>query len=158
MHMTNLIQITCLQLLWFVKFNGSYLSFNLMQTAYENFRKRYEGSSNPYDKGIIGNIREVLFAPLPPSRVDFRAEAMPWWNVEDKMPPLGWPFKSSEHSGKAWVEWLLSWEQQYLPGKIFLRTNTDQEFLQKRYQIASTYKYKLCYSNSMVVQWMEVVQ
>ncbi|XP_021293072.1 LOW QUALITY PROTEIN: probable protein S-acyltransferase 6 [Herrania umbratica] len=47
------------------------------QTAYENFRYRYEGSSNPYDKGIISNIKEVLFAPLPPSGVDFRAEVIP---------------------------------------------------------------------------------
>ncbi|TYJ00812.1 hypothetical protein E1A91_A13G111000v1 [Gossypium mustelinum] len=66
----------------------SYLTA-INQTAYENFRNSYEGSPNPYDKGIIGNITEVLFAPLPPSRVDFRAEAMTRWNVEDEMPPLG---------------------------------------------------------------------
>ncbi|PPS01484.1 hypothetical protein GOBAR_AA19182 [Gossypium barbadense] len=66
----------------------SYLTA-INQTAYENFRNSYEGSPNPYDKGIIGNITEVLFAPLPPSRVDFRAEAMPRWNVEDEKPPLG---------------------------------------------------------------------
>ncbi|OMO72263.1 Zinc finger, DHHC-type, palmitoyltransferase [Corchorus olitorius] len=54
------------------------------QTTYENFRYRYESSPNPYDKGIISNIKEVLFAPLPPSRVDFRAEMMiPRWNMED---------------------------------------------------------------------------
>lgn len=34
-------------------------------------------SKNPYDKGIINNIMEVLFVPLPPSRVDFRAEVTP---------------------------------------------------------------------------------
>ncbi|XWS34270.1 hypothetical protein CRYUN_Cryun21dG0026300 [Craigia yunnanensis] len=56
------------------------------QTAYENFRYPYEGSPNPYDKGIISNIKEVLFAPLPPPRVDFRAEVMPRWNMEDEMP------------------------------------------------------------------------
>jgi palmitoyltransferase ZDHHC9/14/18 len=34
-------------------------------------------SKNPYDKGIINNIMEVLFVALPPSRVDFRAEITP---------------------------------------------------------------------------------
>ncbi|KAJ0052781.1 hypothetical protein Pint_02029 [Pistacia integerrima] len=47
------------------------------QTAYENFRQRYVDSQNPYDKGILSNVKEVLFAPVPPSRVDFRAEVMP---------------------------------------------------------------------------------
>ncbi|KAF9669527.1 hypothetical protein SADUNF_Sadunf14G0116800 [Salix dunnii] len=44
------------------------------QTGYENFRQSYMGSQNPFDKGMPSNIREVLFEPLPPSRVDFRAE------------------------------------------------------------------------------------
>ncbi|KAG4111138.1 hypothetical protein ERO13_D13G088650v2 [Gossypium hirsutum] len=77
--------------IWFLGglaiFHSSLTAIN--QTAYENFRNRYEGSPNPYDKGIISNITEVLFSPLPPSRVDFRAEAMPRWNVEDEKPPLG---------------------------------------------------------------------
>ncbi|KAK8667945.1 hypothetical protein V6N13_105418 [Hibiscus sabdariffa] len=67
----------------------SYLTA-INQTAYENFRNQYEGSPNPYDKGIIRNIKEVLFAPLPPSRVDFRAEAMPRWNREDHENPPHW--------------------------------------------------------------------
>lgn len=45
-----------------------------MQTAYENFRQRFAGSKSPHDKGILGNIKEVLFVAMPPSRVDFRAE------------------------------------------------------------------------------------
>ncbi|KAK1566578.1 hypothetical protein Q3G72_001592 [Acer saccharum] len=52
------------------------------QTAYENFRQRYVDSKNPYDKGIISNYKEVLFVPLPPSRVDFRAEVMPIWQIK----------------------------------------------------------------------------
>ncbi|KAG6657799.1 probable protein S-acyltransferase 6 [Carya illinoinensis] len=44
------------------------------QTAYENFRQRYVRFRNPYDKGILHNFMEVLFVPMPPSRVDFRAE------------------------------------------------------------------------------------
>ncbi|KAK3003905.1 hypothetical protein RJ639_018641 [Escallonia herrerae] len=50
------------------------------QTAYENFRQRYFGSRNPYDKGILNNIMEILIMRLPPSRVDFRAEVTPWWS------------------------------------------------------------------------------
>ncbi|KAF4382655.1 hypothetical protein F8388_015483 [Cannabis sativa] len=45
------------------------------QTAYENFRQRFVGSKSPYDKGVCGNIKEVLFVGMPPSKVDFRAEA-----------------------------------------------------------------------------------
>ncbi|XP_030928408.1 probable protein S-acyltransferase 6 [Quercus lobata] len=50
------------------------------QTAYENFRQSYVGSKNPFDKGILNNIKEFLFVPLPPSRVDFRAEVTPRWS------------------------------------------------------------------------------
>lgn len=32
---------------------------------------------NPYDKGVVSNIKEALFAKLPPSKVDFQAVAMP---------------------------------------------------------------------------------
>uniref|UniRef100_A0A6N2MEU3 S-acyltransferase n=1 Tax=Salix viminalis TaxID=40686 RepID=A0A6N2MEU3_SALVM len=46
------------------------------QTGYENFRESYMGSQNPFDRGMPSNIMEVLFEPLPPSRVDFRAEVM----------------------------------------------------------------------------------
>ncbi|XP_047331311.1 probable protein S-acyltransferase 5 [Impatiens glandulifera] len=45
------------------------------QTFYENFRQKYLGSQNPYDKGILLNMKEVLFAPfLQPSQINFRAE------------------------------------------------------------------------------------
>ncbi|KAK8522734.1 hypothetical protein V6N12_056434 [Hibiscus sabdariffa] len=68
----------------------SYLTA-INQTAYENFRNQYEGSPNPYDKGIISNIKEVVFAPLPPSKVDFRTEVMPRRNTEDHENPPHWP-------------------------------------------------------------------
>ncbi|XP_015577875.1 probable protein S-acyltransferase 1 [Ricinus communis] len=42
------------------------------QTAYENFRQFYVGCRNPFDKGILSNIKEALFSALPPSGVDFR--------------------------------------------------------------------------------------
>ncbi|KAL5573333.1 hypothetical protein UlMin_022930 [Ulmus minor] len=45
------------------------------QTAYENYKERYGSSKSPYNKGIINNFKEVLFVPMPPSKVDFRAAA-----------------------------------------------------------------------------------
>lgn len=53
-----------------------------MQTAYENFRQRYADSQNPYDKGIVSNFKDVLFGPVPPSRVDFRAEVTSSWHIK----------------------------------------------------------------------------
>ncbi|OVA11484.1 zinc finger protein [Macleaya cordata] len=49
----------------------------LNQTAYENFRRHHVDYPNPYNKGILSNIKEVCFVGLPPSRVNFRAEATP---------------------------------------------------------------------------------
>ncbi|KAL4359685.1 hypothetical protein AHAS_Ahas08G0102100 [Arachis hypogaea] len=46
------------------------------QTAYENFRQRYVGSKNPYDRGILSNFKEAFFAAVPLPRVDFRAEVV----------------------------------------------------------------------------------
>nr|AQX44144.1 hypothetical protein [Apostasia odorata] len=45
----------------------------LNQTARENFKQRYAESPNPYDKGLLSNIKEALFTRLPPSKVNFRA-------------------------------------------------------------------------------------
>ncbi|KAF3443676.1 hypothetical protein FNV43_RR13366 [Rhamnella rubrinervis] len=49
------------------------------QTAYENFRQRFVGAKNPYDKGILCNFKEVFFVRLPPPRVDFQSEITPTW-------------------------------------------------------------------------------
>ncbi|KAL1298896.1 hypothetical protein AAHE18_18G066000 [Arachis hypogaea] len=46
------------------------------QTAYENFRQRYVGSKNPYDRGILNNFKDAFFAAVPLPRVDFRAEVV----------------------------------------------------------------------------------
>lgn len=59
-----------------------------MQTTYENFRYRYDRKENPYNRGTIKNLKEVLFSKIPPSMVNFRAyvqedEIM----VMDKMDP-----------------------------------------------------------------------
>lgn len=45
-----------------------------MQTTYENFRALYERQANPYNKGMMGNFREVFFSSIPPSRNKFRAK------------------------------------------------------------------------------------
>ncbi|CAM8957450.1 unnamed protein product [Rhodiola kirilowii] len=44
------------------------------QTGYEKFRQRYATSGNPFNKGILSNVKEALFSPMPPSAVDFRGE------------------------------------------------------------------------------------
>jgi len=46
-----------------------------VQTSHERYKGRYRSSPNPYDKGVVGNIKECLFDKLPPPRVDFRAAA-----------------------------------------------------------------------------------
>ncbi|CAD6217917.1 unnamed protein product [Miscanthus lutarioriparius] len=45
------------------------------KTSHERYKGRYRSSPNPYDKGVVGNIKECLFDKLPPPRVDFRAAA-----------------------------------------------------------------------------------
>ncbi|CAL1407026.1 unnamed protein product [Linum trigynum] len=62
--------------IWFL---GSLAGFHLYliavnQTAYENFRQSYNSSMNPYDRGILSNVKEALFAPVSPSAVDFHAQ------------------------------------------------------------------------------------
>ncbi|CAL9088498.1 unnamed protein product [Musa acuminata var. zebrina] len=49
------------------------------QTARENFKQSYAKTPNPYDKGILRNIKEALFTRLPPSKVNFRALVEPDW-------------------------------------------------------------------------------
>ncbi|MED6122160.1 hypothetical protein PIB30_037239 [Stylosanthes scabra] len=44
------------------------------ETAYENFRQRYVGSKNPYDRGILSNFKEAFLVAVPLPRVDLRAE------------------------------------------------------------------------------------
>ncbi|XP_068653911.1 probable protein S-acyltransferase 1 [Aristolochia californica] len=46
------------------------------QTAYEHFKRRNKDTPNPYDKGILRNVKEALFTRNPSSRVDFQAEVV----------------------------------------------------------------------------------
>ncbi|KAL5994827.1 hypothetical protein ACLOJK_024884 [Asimina triloba] len=45
----------------------------IIKTTYENFRSRYDKKDNPYDTGILRNIKEALFTKTPPSMNDFRS-------------------------------------------------------------------------------------
>ena len=53
--------------------NQSILIFVLLQTAYKNFRYRYDKKENPYNKGTMKNLREVFFSKIPPSMHKFRS-------------------------------------------------------------------------------------
>ncbi|KAI4341328.1 hypothetical protein MLD38_026062 [Melastoma candidum] len=60
--------------LWFVGgltvFHSYLISTN--QTTYENFRFHYDQQANPYNIGILGNWKEVIFSSIPPSKNKFR--------------------------------------------------------------------------------------
>lgn len=61
---------------WFV---GGLTVFHLYlistnQSTYENFRYRYDGRANPYNKGVIENFKEIFWNSIPASKNKFRAE------------------------------------------------------------------------------------
>ncbi|WVZ51398.1 hypothetical protein U9M48_002549 [Paspalum notatum var. saurae] len=64
---------------WFVGGLTAFHSYLVCtnQTTYENFRYRYEGKANPFNRGAAANVAEAFFAPIPPSRNDFRAKVSP---------------------------------------------------------------------------------
>lgn len=49
------------------------------QTTYENFRYRYDRKENPYNRGMINNLKEIFFSKTVPSLVNFRE----WVTEED---------------------------------------------------------------------------
>ncbi|MCO5597223.1 hypothetical protein L7F22_051299 [Adiantum nelumboides] len=62
---------------WFV---GGLTAFHLYlmstnQTTYENFRYRYDKKINPFNQSVLRNVWEILCSSIPPSKVDFRAQA-----------------------------------------------------------------------------------
>ncbi|XP_022888012.1 probable protein S-acyltransferase 3 [Olea europaea var. sylvestris] len=88
--LSAILIVYCFITFWFVGgltvFHFYLISTN--QTTYENFRYRYDRKENPYNRGTIKNLKEVLFSKIPPSMVNFRAyvqedEIM----VMDKMDP-----------------------------------------------------------------------
>ncbi|XP_043690409.1 probable protein S-acyltransferase 4 isoform X1 [Telopea speciosissima] len=73
--------VYCFIAVWFV---GGLTIFHFYlictnQTTYENFRYRYDKKENPYNKGMMRNIRELFFSRIPPSMNNFRA----WVAEED---------------------------------------------------------------------------
>ncbi|XP_074375219.1 putative protein S-acyltransferase 3 [Apium graveolens] len=73
--MTSVVLVAyCFVAVWFVG-GLSVFHFYLMstnQTTYENFRYRYDKKKNPYNQGIIRNLKEVFFTKISPSLVNFR--------------------------------------------------------------------------------------
>ncbi|KAJ6339514.1 hypothetical protein OIU77_007468 [Salix suchowensis] len=61
---------------WFVGgltvFHSYLISKN--QSTYENFRYRYDGLANPFDRGLIENFKEIFCSSIPPSKNSFRAK------------------------------------------------------------------------------------
>ncbi|KAL6003550.1 hypothetical protein ACLOJK_023782 [Asimina triloba] len=46
----------------------------VVKTTYENFRFRYDGKANPYDRGCAQNVKEIFCSRIPISKNDFRAK------------------------------------------------------------------------------------
>ncbi|KAK7399264.1 hypothetical protein VNO78_10444 [Psophocarpus tetragonolobus] len=59
---------------WFVGgltvFHTYLISTN--QSTYENFKYRYDPQTNPYNRGIVKNFKEVFCTTIPPSKNNFR--------------------------------------------------------------------------------------
>uniref|UniRef100_A0A6N2NH19 S-acyltransferase n=1 Tax=Salix viminalis TaxID=40686 RepID=A0A6N2NH19_SALVM len=70
---------------WFVGgltvFHSYLISKN--QSTYENFRYRYDGLANPFDRGLIENFKEIFCSSIPPSKNSFRAKV----SKEPAIPP-----------------------------------------------------------------------
>jgi palmitoyltransferase ZDHHC9/14/18 len=52
----------------------NFLLFVFWQSTYENFRYRYDGLANPFDRGLIENFKEIFCSSIPPSKNSFRAK------------------------------------------------------------------------------------
>ncbi|CAA2961248.1 probable S-acyltransferase 1 [Olea europaea subsp. europaea] len=73
--LSDVLIVYCFIAVWFV---GGLTVFHFYlictnQTTYENFRYRYDKKENPYNKGVIRNLREVFFSKIPQSMNEFRA-------------------------------------------------------------------------------------
>lgn len=79
--------VYCFITVWFVG-GLSVFHFYLMctnQTTYESFRYRYDKKENPFRRGIVRNLVEILLSKTPPSLVKFRE----WVLVEDDTVSVG---------------------------------------------------------------------
>ncbi|XP_027343160.1 probable protein S-acyltransferase 6 [Abrus precatorius] len=75
---------------WFVGgltvFHTYLISTN--QSTYENFRYQFDEDGYPYDRGIVGNFKEVFCTSIPPSRHNFRSK-VPREPVVDSYQEMG---------------------------------------------------------------------
>lgn len=72
---SDFLIVYCFIAVWFV---GGLTVFHFYlictnQTTYENFRYRYDKKENPYNKGMMKNLRETFFSQIPPSMHKFRS-------------------------------------------------------------------------------------
>ncbi|KAL0905421.1 hypothetical protein M5K25_023841 [Dendrobium thyrsiflorum] len=80
---SGILLIYTFVVVWFV---GGLTGFHMYlictnQTTYENFRYRYDGKMNPYNRGCAQNFKEVFFSTIPTSKNDFRAKVKEDINV-----------------------------------------------------------------------------
>ncbi|GMP62800.1 hypothetical protein CsSME_00024762 [Camellia sinensis var. sinensis] len=52
-------------------------------TTYENFRYHYDKKENPFNNGIVKNLKEIFLAKTPPSVINFKE-----WVVEERDPTM----------------------------------------------------------------------
>ncbi|PIN21117.1 Protein S-acyltransferase [Handroanthus impetiginosus] len=70
--------VYCFISVWFVG-GLSLFHFYLIctnQTTYENFRYRYDKKENPYNKGMVKNLKEIFFSKTVPSLINFQDESV----------------------------------------------------------------------------------
>ncbi|KAL2895730.1 putative protein S-acyltransferase 3 [Bienertia sinuspersici] len=69
-----ILVVYCFIAVWFVGgltlFHFYLMSTN--QTTYENFRYRYDKDKNPYNFGLLYNLKQLFFTKIPPSAINFR--------------------------------------------------------------------------------------
>lgn len=73
--LSDFLLVYCFIAIWFVGGLTIFHSYLICtnQTTYENFRYRYDKKENPYNKGVMWNIKEVFFSKIPPSMNRFRS-------------------------------------------------------------------------------------
>ncbi|XP_050234986.1 probable protein S-acyltransferase 4 [Mercurialis annua] len=73
--LSDFLIVYCFVAVWFVGgltiFHSYLISTN--QTTYENFRYRYDKKENPYNMGLMRNVKEIFFTKIPASMNKFRS-------------------------------------------------------------------------------------
>ncbi|KAJ6380715.1 hypothetical protein OIU77_029586 [Salix suchowensis] len=84
--LADFLMVYCFMSVWFVGGLTAFHSYLICtnQTTYENFRYRYDKKENPYNRGVIRNIREIFFSKILPSMNKFRS-----FVDEDEHMPVG---------------------------------------------------------------------